>query len=440
MKRIIYSILLLLAVTVASCKKDEPIIDPEVTIEVAGKPSTEGITLPQDGSLVMKANVEKTNDYTVVWRVNGNEVSTENEFTFVATTLGEHTIVVDVLNHDGGKASAQTKISVYGKYKHGTFILNEGNMTSEQGSLLFISPDGTIGDSVYWHVNGSFLGNSAQDLCIADNKMYVISQNGGGDGMLVVANAETLKKEEGYSKEQMAILSWPTHVAVIGGNAYIRDNKGIYNFDLASKSLTFIEGSKGAAKNRMAVVADKLFVPAGKNIYVIQKGAIIHTIALPGTASAVIKSSDNHLWVSCTTAPAHIIKIKPSDHTIVQTNELPTDANVGAGWGGSPAISAKADTIYFSNATTKIYRHIFNQNKTEYLTDVKEHIQNAGMVYSNLAVHPLTGEVYFCTIKGYGLDYLINNIARFNFSNSTPALTADHKNHTRFPAGVFFTE
>ena len=104
-------------------------------------------------------------------------------------------------------------VTVYGKYRDGVFVLNEGNMTSENGFLTFISPKGEVTDSVYYKVNGSSLGNVTQSLFIADKKMYIISQNGNrmnGDGLLVVADAETLKKVAAYNDE-LADLSWPTH-------------------------------------------------------------------------------------------------------------------------------------------------------------------------------------------------------------------------------------
>ena len=60
-------------------------------------------------------------------------------------------------------------------------------------------------EAAYFEENGTHLGVVSQDLFIANNKMYIISQNGGEDGMLVIANAETLKKEKGFRNDQ-----WPT--------------------------------------------------------------------------------------------------------------------------------------------------------------------------------------------------------------------------------------
>lgn len=322
----------------------------------------------------------------------------------------------------------------------GAFVLNEGNMTSDNGSLIYISPAGKVVDRAYWRANGSTLGNATQDLYIADGKMYVISQNGnrdGGDGLLVVADARTLKRTAAYNDE-LSALSWPTHVAVVGKTAYIRDNAGVHGFDLDTKALTFVEGSKGALKNRMAVVGDKVFVPASRSVLVIRNGAVEHTIAFEGAISGVIPTDDGNLWVSCTTSPARISKVNAADYTLIQTNTL-GDYKVGAGWGATPGISAKGDVIYFSNATSTICRHTFSTNRTESLTDVKSHISNVGMAYNNLAVHPRTGEVYFNSIKGYGMDCLVNDITVFDFSAATPLLRHDYKNYTRFPAGVFFT-
>lgn len=136
------------------------------------------------------------------------------------------------------------------------------------------------------------------------------------------------------------------------------------------------------------------------------------------------------------TSPASIIKVNPVDYTIIDTHAL--NVNIGAGWGGAPAFSAKDDIIYFSNAGFKLYRHIFSQNKTEEVADIKQYVEDAGMYYNSLGVDPVSGEVYFATLKGYA-EYKTNDIAIFDFSK-TPALQFDIKNKNSFPAGVFFTE
>lgn len=324
---------------------------------------------------------------------------------------------------------------VEGRFGKGAFILNEGNMGNETGTLTFVDSKGIAVDSAYYRVNQTLLGNVCQDLFISDNKMYILSQNGvknGGEGLLTIANATSLEKEKVYDN---TTLSWPSNLAVVGENLYIRDNNGVYMLDTSTEVLTFVEGTKGALKNRMAVVGDKAFVMGNKQLFVIQNGTVIHTVSFESALSGVAKTYDGNLWVSCT-KPASIIKVSPVDYKTIDSHTL--NVSIGAGWGVAPAFSAKDDIIYFSNAGFKLYRHIFSQNETEEVADIKEYVEDAGIYYNSLGVDPVSGEVYFATLKGYA-DYKTNDIAIFDF-NKTPALQFDIKNKNSFPAGVFFTE
>ena len=111
---------------------------------------------------------------------------------------------------------------------------------------------------------------------------------------------------------------------------------------------------------------------------------------------------------------------------------------MSAGWGSTPGITAKGDTIYYNNGATTIFRHIFSQNASKQMINVKEVVTDAGMVYNNIAVHPVTGDVYMNTIKGYGWDFTINNISLFEDKGDEMSLKLNHKDFTRFPAGIFF--
>ena len=449
MKKLIYAISLVLLGLTYSCSDDDS-IDlgpiPSVTIENL----TDVTSTAQSDTITLKAQISSQSKSEFVWAVNGKviEGATDSVFLFTQKDLGEYTVSLTCTNVVG-ESSAVAKFMVYGKFKYGTFILNEGNMTTENGSLIFISPKGVVTDSVYSKMNGTELGNVTQDLSIVNNKMYIISQNGktnavgngfDNDGVLVVANAETMKKIQSYN-EELSTLSWPTHVAVLDdNNIFIRDNKGVYSFDSTTKKLKLITGTSGALKNRMAVVKDKVFVPASKSVLVLNKNEdeVSHKIDMGAIVSGVIKTNDGNIYVSTTGTPNKITKINANDYSVIQENTI-SEGKVGAGWGATPGISAKGDTIYFSNASTKIYRHIFSTSTTELMVDAKTMVENANIVYNNLAVHPLTGEVYLNTIKAYGWDFLINNISVFNFGKKEPQLSANYKNHTHFPAGIFFT-
>lgn len=432
-------------VGIASCSKED-YVEPPVAPAVAIVNVTGEKNVAQEDTLVF--TVKGSAGSSFAWSVDGKDAAVKDSvFKFVSTSLGEHAVSVTA-SLLGQTSSAQTQVTVYGKFKYGTFVLNEGNMTTENGSLVFINPKGVVTDSAYFKVNGSELGNVAQDLFIRDNKVYIISQNGKknavgssfvNDGLLVVANAETLKKEAAYNDE-LATLSWPTHVAVLNAeNVILRDNNGLYRFNTVTKALTFIKGSRSAAKLTMAVSNNKLFAAAGTKVFVVQpdKDTLTLAIDMKASVSGVVKASDGNIWVSTTTAPAKITKVNFRDYSFIKVNEV-IAGSLSAGFGATPGITAKGDTLYFSGAGFKIYRHVFSSNTTEFLVDAKTVVENAGIVYNNIAVHPVTGEVYLNSIKGYGWDFLINNISVFNFSKgATPSV--NYKNYTHFPAGTFFT-
>lgn len=346
---------------------------------------------------------------------------------------------------------AIVKVSIAGKgYSalDGVLILNEGNMTTENGSLIFISPEGQLFDRVYYSSNGTELGNAAQDLFIYNGKTYIISQNGKtnalgngfeNDGILIVANSETLKKEASYNDE-LTSLSWPTHVAVLDEeNIFIRDNNGVHLFNSTTKALTLITGTTGANKNRMAVADNKVFVPIGSKLVVLEKGKtdVAHTINMGASISGVIKSKDGNIWVSTTGSPNKISKVSSKDYSVIKANDI-TVGKVGAGWGATPGITAKGDTLYYSNASTTIYRHIFSTGESKEMVNAKSFVSNANIVYNTIAVHPRTGKVYLNTMKGYGWDFLVNSISVFDLDGAEPVLSNNYQNYTHFPAGIFF--
>lgn len=428
---------LLLAGISVSCDDDDKYpIPPEVSIE-----NTDGVSsISQEDSIILKARIKSPLPTKLSWSVGGHEVSQDTVFIFKMNDPGNYPVKLTATNADG-ETSATTSIEVYGKYKYGTFILNEGYAIDAPSTLIFISPKGILTDSAYYKANGSMLSLYSQDLFIANNKLYIISQKSGDDGYLIVAHAETLKKEAGYKTELEGKVSDPTHVAVLGDDdIYLRDNEGIKVFHPSNGQITLIEGSEGARKNTMAVAQGKIFATAGKKVLVIEKGKdkISGSIEFNHPLRGIVRSSDGNLWVS--TSAGKISKIDAQSHTIIKTNTLSGDAigTQSVDFTATPSITAKGDTLYMSGTGTKIWRHIFSENRTDLMVDAAKFVETT-LVYNTTAVNPVTGEVYLNTIKGFGANHLINNISVFDFSQAEPKLTANYENYTHFPAGTFFT-
>lgn len=367
------------------------------------------------------------------------------------SSFGIGNIRIEGVDSKGMVYQAVAKVGTEGKVfndPNGIYILNEGNMTTENGSLIFITSTGEVMNNVYYNANGTELGNVSQDLFIKDDKMYILSQNGNNnsaatgkvnDGMLVVANAQSLKRIKAYNKE-ISKLSWPSHIAVLNDeNLFIRDNNGVHILNTATDELKLIDGTKGAAKNNMAVVNGKVYVISGKKILKLEAGntKIVQEADFGTNITGLLRSKDNNLWISTNGTPAKISKIDSETLAVIQTNEI-TVGRLGTGMASTPAITAKGDTLYYSNGGMTIYRHIFSKNESKQMINANEVLTNAGMAYNNIAVHPLTGDVYLNTMKGYGWDFTFNNISVFQDKDDEMTLKENYKDYTRMPAGIFF--
>ena len=369
---------------------------------------------------------------------------------------GAKDIKLQGLDQNGLTYQATIKVSIIGSgytAAGGVFVLNEGNMTTENGSLIYIDPNGHIYNNVYNNANGASLGNTAQDLFIDGDKMYIISQNGKtnpmglgflNDGLLIVANSETLQKVASYTDE-LSNLSWPSHVAVLDeDHIFIRDNNGVNRFSSTTEELKLISNTRGASKNRMVVANDKVFFYAGKKLSVIEKNSddVSITIDMGANISGIEKSKDGNIWVATTGSPHKISKVSSSDYTVIKSNEI-SIGTVAAGVFATPGITTKGDTIYYGASSLNIYRHIFSTGESKEMiskAELQNLVPNSKMVYNSMAVHPVTGKVYLNTIKGYGWDFKVNNISVFDFDNAeaSSVLDTNYTNYTSFPAGIFF--
>ena len=220
-------------------------------------------------SIILKASVASPTETTFSWILDTTEVSTDSIYVFKSEYSGLFDVKLTATNSDGTVATA-TSITVQpGKYKNGTFVLSENNSL-----LTFISPEGKVTTDAYTDENGTKLGSANQDIFIKNHKMYIVSQNGGGDGFLVIANAETLKKIKGFQTELNGKVNWPTHVAVLGDDdIYLRDNNGVKRFQPSTGTVTLIEGTSGARKNTMAVADGKVFASVKNTVVVL---SLIH--------------------------------------------------------------------------------------------------------------------------------------------------------------------
>lgn len=397
--------------------------------------------------------------------------SVAHKITVSVSADAERNIKITFKAKGDGNSEAVKEVGFYNLSSfddpNGTFVLNEGNMTTENGSLTYITPEGYVVDDAYKTVNGTELGNVAQDMDFCNGKIYIISQNGNknavgsefeNDGMLVVMNAKTLKKEVSFTNDELSILSWPSHIAALDDkHVYIRDNKGVYRLDMSTKTLTFIEESDGAPKSQFVKLNGKVYTYKSglmsKILEISAENDAVNSISLPflvtydiNEVKGIKASDDGKIWImSFGFGKSAIGKFNPATKEIRQ-HLIGVKVSVGS---SGVAFAARGNDIYYADDMA-IYHLAFDDENEDEKTDDEEPVsaeewmievsgldKNAGLMYNGLGVHPVTGRVYMNTIKSFA-QFTQNHIWGFDFANSKETPAVKFENYTNFPVGFFF--
>ena len=444
-KKILIASLALIA-GLASCKKDDPTPSPNPpsTLTIDGVASSlEFYQL--DTAHLSVAGVAKDTAAKAIWAVNGAKAAEGATFDFTTAHPGKYEVTLTV---DG--KSAKHTYTVAPRFSEGAFLLNEGNSGNETGSLTYIHPSKKLViDQAYFHINGTKLGNVCQDLAFGNDKVYIISQNGprnGGEGLLTIAEAGSLKKVKVYNDATLA-QKWPTHIAVIRDHIYLRADykatptspKGCIYRGTEDGGFTLIPETEGVMKMRMAQIGERLFaLTSDSKVLMIQGTQVVRELDLsPAKPTGIAVSHDGKLWVS-TTSPNAILKVDPTPDNFVALDTHVLDKSISSGWSATSAFFAHGDKLYFTGQSSVIYCHDFATNKTSQVIDVKT-IDGVGtsanMYYNSLGVDPATGELYYAAFEDFST-YNKKNVTMVLKADGTKLLLKEQVNS--FPAGFYF--
>ena len=370
----------------------------------------------------------------VTWYVNGKQVATGLNYAFSSNLPGEFEIMV--------KANGQEFKKKYGvrpRFDKGVFLLNEGSLKTETGSLTYLNAKHkVIVDNAFYRVNGKRLGNICQDMAFANNKIYIISQNGkvnGGEGMLVIAEANSLKFLSEYTDEKLVALN-PSHIAVVGDKIYLRTDKGIYvggeqgGFKLIPETLQ-------SSKLNMKTVGDLVFALTQDNkVLMIQGDRVVASLALAQGEVSGLALSNNGSRFMRYTKPNRIAKLSqdPKAFKILEEQEV-SEVDLAHNWTSSSRIFAYGDMIYIANGRS-IYVHDFSAKKTSKWSDVdsKEYPTALTQYYNSLGLDD-KGNVYYAALEGWGDKYKNNLTLIMDATKKTTILEKMGVN--AFPAGFY---
>ena len=211
--------------------------------------------------------------------------------------------------------------------KEGMYFLMEGNSFSgENGGIYFMAPNSAQfpafaaeGD-IYQAANpGHEAGALLEDMYIADGKMYLVAQTGaanGGDGQIMILNAETLKIEQIIESVELGDDNHPQHIVVANNKIYMQyavstyeTHSGIRVFDLGTMQTaaadiegTYGEFSKsGAAKARMLLSRGRIYASCGESLVIIDPSTdqIVKRVSFEGRqVKDVVKGRDGNLYLA----------------------------------------------------------------------------------------------------------------------------------------------
>ncbi len=369
--------------------------------------------------------------------------------------------------------------------KEGVYVLMEGNANASQnGEMYFIAPNSTAfptfatdGD-IYEKSNpGHKAGSYLEDMYIYDGRMYLVSQKGtdnGGDGQIVILNAETLKIEDVIETVNLGALdNHPQHIAVVNDKIYIQyavsdmeTHSGIRVFDLKTKKMassdiegTYGEFSKsGAAKARMLVSRGYVYASCGESLVIIDPATdrVVKRITFEGRqVKDVVKGRDANLYLAVSgtfevsgsgwtatytyTSKSKIVKMDHSGN-ILSEKEIDVYFPVMT---YTPNVSMCAslteDALYFAGGYDEDYYATDSFCRYDYATgtltktSISETTENVNGLMGYMAVDPWTNRL-IVPIQGNVLasyDASTCELAEYDKANKTPV---------PFCAGVYSTK
>ena len=361
-------------------------------------------------------------------------------------------------------------------HKDGTIVPLEGNMGDQNGGLIYYDQYTRLHEDIFEEGNpGQMHGNVLQDLYIANDKLYLINQNGGQQGggdRFMVCNPRNLKLLDSHPfpiKTDEDKEAWPQHIVVVGDKMFVQYaeagmevTSGIRVFNLNSKTFAekSIEGTygaftkEGALKGRMTLSRGKIYAALGNAALIIdpENEKVEKTIPFANRQiKGIAKGADNNFhialsgeyegegWGAQLVSNPQMVGID-HDGKIIYTHSF--DENVKfpiATW--TPSINMGASFtkphIYFLNSddfSIKTASRFNYETKTTELDFIDA--PNDQPIYGYMGVNPKTEDLFM----GTSVYYTSTTIFRFTVDKETDKVKVaeEYDFSAASPAGINF--
>lgn len=363
-----------------------------------------------------------------------------------------------------GETSHETRAeaSVFDNSKSGgVLVLQEGNMTTENGFLNFVGSDGKY----YLKVGGERYANVAQDLSLFGNTLYVVCQNypkGNGPGAIVTVDAADFTVKNRYRTPDSVIN--PTHIAVAAANRiYVRSSgpnyrgQFVYCFNGAADTAptrlslsddddpTIASSTSPSAKpaaTPMVVANGYLYICSNKGLAV-YKTSTNTRIGVVGAGSSFkgVIEGDGKVY-AYTNGKLYTITPTNDSAAVDGSNTKSVTLNFST-YSNSAQMSYYNGCIFYATSGGAVYKYALTGTTPSLLGSIfTGAAADAGSImYNGVAVDPSTGYLYVgSTVYG--------NTDNKNFSNTCALQVFDvnssfervktFQGDERFTAGIFF--
>ncbi|TKG96316.1 DUF5074 domain-containing protein [Puteibacter caeruleilacunae] len=422
-----WAILFALSTFIVGCSDDD-ILPPS---EIKSGYDNDQVTLSLGESAELTPEFDADDSSVYTWKLDGEVVSTTQDYTFEASNTGSFVLEFKVAN-EAGTETVEYAVRVYGPYSKGIFIVNEGWFGHEPGSVNFWDRESDeLVKNAYKKENpNNELGVTTQYACVYNYKLFLVSKVA---PHLVVVNAETLK-EIGRADLPEGAGQARGFVAIDDTKGYLSTSDGIYPVDLTNFQLgDKIEGVGGEVGN-MLVAKEKLFALQSSKVEILNTtdNTVEKTVALPNTAGGMVQDKDGIIWVG---AKTNLVKINPSDLT-EETIDLPEGISVNSSYGfawnaGSLTYCKENNTLYFAHSGGWSVKSVDCYNITAGTAKQFVELSDGYTLYgAGVYVDPVANKIYMTATKGWSFD---NNRFFVYALDGTQEKTIDY-DHYWFPA------
>lgn len=366
----------------------------------------------------------------------------------------------------------------------GVLVLNQGAPRLENGSLTWISPEGTVEEHVYRTVNGSAVGNTSQDLYLRNGKIYIMSNNTEvpdlgdsepGDGSIVVVDAVTMRREKLFLYKDLLFhkpdgsletvdmlpLNMPfENLAVIDEhNLFFAEGQGMFRLDTETGVLTLVKGgyhfgNQGqtietvVATRGMTVIGDHLYCAGGgfwaeTQLFEFTKDCDEVTRSLPLSGefiSGICRTGDHEIVVGTCgrTGETKSYLTFVDTETMTETRKKSINADISANLMNSSGITLAGDYLYFAAGSLTVSRLSLTSWQAEEYIHVQDDAPEARYLTCNVVADPERMLLYVSVSNDLNEARTSDgNILVYDCSGDKPRLVRNIENKASYPVNIY---